>query len=150
MSHRPNTDCESSRLICDVPPYVGTGKVFAWEIVKPDYSVFAFGISAGKTIRGEKHAKHEENARTSETNRNLEVSVQSARNAAIVNLLFFVSLNRASVEQSRNSNRELYVRSLSLCELLFLERAQTEIMCEAAYHIPQLSEAQEARGLAQV
>jgi hypothetical protein len=43
-----NTDFESSRLICCVPDYGGGSKIFAHEIVKPDYSVFAFGISARK------------------------------------------------------------------------------------------------------
>ena len=42
----PNTEFESSRLICDVPYSIGSSKIFALTIVKPDYSVFAFGMSA--------------------------------------------------------------------------------------------------------
>lgn len=43
-----NIDFESSKVICCVADSVGVSKIFAHEIVKPDYSVFAFGISAKK------------------------------------------------------------------------------------------------------
>jgi hypothetical protein len=65
-----NTDFESSKLICCVPDSVGISKIFVHEIVKPDYSVFAFGISAKKQtgVKNMQNAKEiEERMRRIET-----------------------------------------------------------------------------------
>jgi hypothetical protein len=41
-------DFESIRLICNVLHSVGASKIFAYELVEPEYSAFTFGISARK------------------------------------------------------------------------------------------------------